>query len=436
MSDKHTRIVITGLGQISSLGNTIEQLSAALDAQQSGVKTLEQIPSEHLIASYGGEAWDFTGDIENYGPLEKTTMRAIKKGSRLMCREIQMGVASAQHALNHAGLNPEVYNPDRIGIVYGCDYILSHPQEFREGVRASLDDQGGFEFNNWAEKGMPNLNPLWLLKYLPNMPASHIGIYNDLRGPSNSLTMREASSNLAIGEAICTMERGDADLMMSGATGTRIHPLRTVYVNRQEILASNKFEAAQASRPFEQDREGMVIGEGAGSFVLERLEHAQERGATIYGEIVGFGSSTVINNDFTAQFEQAFSNVIEQALSSAKMSAGEIGHINAHGISKVETDREEAKAINAAFGSEKPVVALKSYTGNMGAGSGAVELISSLEAIRKGTLFRTLNYDTPDPECHINVTKTADISAGNSFINLSVTPQGQASAVVVKKYQD
>ena len=128
MSDKHTRIVITGLGQISSLGNTIEQLSAALDAQQSGVKTLEQIPSEHLIASYGGEAWDFTGDIENYGPLEKTTMRAIKKGSRLMCREIQMGVASAQHALNHAGLNPEVYNPDRIGIVYGCDYILSHPQ--------------------------------------------------------------------------------------------------------------------------------------------------------------------------------------------------------------------------------------------------------------------------------------------------------------------
>ena len=170
MSNNQTRIVITGLGQISSLGNTIEQLSAALDAQQSGIRTLEQIPYENLIASFGGEAWDFTGDIDNYGPLEKTTMRAIKKGSRLMCREIQMGVASAQHALNNAGLNPEVYNPDRIGIVYGCDYILSHPQEFREGVRASLDDEGKFEFDNWAEKGMPNLNPLWLLKYLPNMP--------------------------------------------------------------------------------------------------------------------------------------------------------------------------------------------------------------------------------------------------------------------------
>ena len=176
-----------------------------------------------------------------------------------MCREIQMGVASAQHALNDAGLNPEVYNPDRIGIVYGCDYILSHPQEFREGVRASLGDEGRFEFDNWAENGMRNLNPLWLLKYLPNMPASHIGIYNDLRGPSNSLTMREASSNLAIGEAIGTIERGDADLMISGATGTRIHPLRTVYVNRQEVLASNRFEADKASRPFEKDREGMVI---------------------------------------------------------------------------------------------------------------------------------------------------------------------------------
>lgn len=435
MSNNQTRIVITGLGQISSLGNTIEQLWAALDAQQSGVRTLEQIPYEHLIASFGGEAWDFTGDIDNYGPLEKTTMRAIKKGSRLMCREIQMGVASAQHALNNAGLNPEVYNPDRIGIVYGCDYILSHPQEFREGVRASLDDEGKFEFDNWAEKGMPNLNPLWLLKYLPNMPASHIGIYNDLRGPSNSLTMREASSNLAIGEAICTIERGDADLMISGATGTRIHPLRTVYVNRQEVLASNNFEAAQASRPFEQDREGMVLGEGAGSFVLERLEHALERGATIHGEIVGFGSSTVINPDFTPQFEQAFSNVIEQALSSASMTADQIGHVNAHGVSKVETDRAEAKAINAAFGNEKPVVALKSYTGNMGAGSGAVELISSVKAIEKGRLFRTLNYDTPDPECNINVTNTAEIPAGNSFMNLSVTPQGQASAVVVKTYE-
>ena len=333
MSNNQTRIVITGLGQISSLGNTIEQLWAALDAQQSGVRTLEQIPYEHLIASFGGEAWDFTGDIDNYGPLEKTTMRAIKKGSRLMCREIQMGVASAQHALNNAGLNPEVYNPDRIGIVYGCDYILSHPQEFREGVRASLDDEGKFEFDNWAEKGMPNLNPLWLLKYLPNMPASHIGIYTDLRGPSNSLTMREASSNLAIGEAICTIERGDADLMISGATGTRIHPLRTEYVNRQEVLASNNFEAAQASRPFEQDREGMVLGEGAGSFVLERLEHALERGASIHGEIIGFGSSTVINPDFTPQFEQAFSNVIEQALNSARMTADQIGHVHAHGIS-------------------------------------------------------------------------------------------------------
>tara|TARA_B100000676_G_scaffold11917_1_gene10921 strand:- start:15523 stop:16833 length:1311 start_codon:yes stop_codon:yes gene_type:complete len=434
MSETQPRIVITGLGQISSLGNTIEQLATALESQQSGVRTLEQIPFEHLIASYGGEAWDFSGDIENYGPLEKTAKRAIKKGSRLMCREIQMGVASAQHALHDGGVNAEVVNPDRIGIVYGCDYILSHPQEFREGVRASLDENGNFEFNNWAENGMPNLNPLWLLKYLPNMPASHIGIYNDLRGPSNSLTMREASSNLAIGEAICTIQRGDADVMISGATGTRIHPLRTVYVNRQEVLASNNLEAAQASRPFEKNREGMVVGEGAGSFILERLDHAIERGAKIYGEIVGFGSSTVISPDFTPHFSQALSNVINQALNTAEMTPDEIGHVNAHGISKIETDRCEAEAIKATFGNEKPVAALKSYTGNMGAGSGAVELISSLVALEKGTLFRTLNYETPDPECDINVTNGNDVPAGDSFINLSVTPQGQASAVVVKSY--
>ncbi|MBT4845108.1 MAG: beta-ketoacyl-[acyl-carrier-protein] synthase family protein [Planctomycetaceae bacterium] len=435
MSDNHSRIVITGLGQISPLGNNIADLSIALDNQQSGVRTLESIPYKHLKASYGGEARDFTGEISNYGVLEKTLTRAIKKATRLMCREIQMGVAAAQHAMQNAQLTPEIYNPDRIGIVFGCDYILSLPHEFREGVMQCLDEDGEFDFDQWAENGLPKVNPLWLLKYLPNMPSSHIAIYNDLRGPSNSITMRESSANQALAEAYCTIERGDADIMVSGATGTRIHPLRTVHVNMQEELVGNNFAAAAACRPYENTRDGMVIGEGAGSMIVERLSHAEARGATIYGEIVGFASSTCMNRDRTARFDQAFENVIKQSLANANLQPEDIGHIHGHGMSTINADRGEAVAINKIFGNQTPVVAAKSYMGNLGAGSGSVEMISSLLALDKGTLFKTLNYDTPDPLCDIQVTNSIDIPAGDSFINLNASPQGQASAVIIKSLQ-
>src|SRR5262249_45597303 len=145
--------------------------------------------------------------------------------------------------------------------------------------------------------GLKKVDPLWLLKYLPNMPASHIAIYNDLRGPSNSLIHREASANLSLAEAYCTIQRGSAETIVTGATGTRIHPIRTVHVNLQEQVANNGMEPARLSRPFDKLRSGMVLGEGAAALVLEELELAQSRGVKIYGEIIGYGSSSVISRD-------------------------------------------------------------------------------------------------------------------------------------------
>ncbi|MEC7567348.1 MAG: beta-ketoacyl-[acyl-carrier-protein] synthase family protein [Planctomycetota bacterium] len=432
MAENHSRIVITGLGQISPLGNTVAELSSALDQQTTGVRTLESIPYKNLKASYGGEARDFTGDISNYGTLEKSLTRAIKKGSRLMCREIQMGVAAAQHALQDAELTPEIYDPDRIGIVFGCDYILSMPHEFREGVMQCLDEQGEFDFDQWAENGLPRVNPLWLLKYLPNMPSSHIAIYNDLRGPSNSITMRESSANQALAEAYCTIQRGDADIMVTGATGTRIHPLRTVHVNMQEELVGNQFNAAEGCRPYEKNRNGMVIGEGAGSMTIERLDHALARNANIYGEIIAFASSTAMNRDRTARFDQAFKNVIRQSLENANLKPEDIGHVHGHGMSTISSDQGEAEAIASVFGNQTPVVAAKSYMGNLGAGSGVVEIISSLLALQKDRLFPTLNYDEPDPLCDIQVVQDSDQPAGNCFMNLNTSPQGQASSVILR----
>ena len=165
---------------------------------RSGVGPLTVLSPGTVPVSVAAEARQFTGEIDDFGPLEKEQKKQIRKGLRMMCRECQMGVAVAQLALTDAALQVGTIDPDRIGISFGTDYMLSLPEEFNEGIRQCLDGEGKFEFPRWGGEGLPKMSPLWLLKYLPNMPASHVAIFNDLRGPSNSLTLREAGSNLAV----------------------------------------------------------------------------------------------------------------------------------------------------------------------------------------------------------------------------------------------
>jgi 3-oxoacyl-[acyl-carrier-protein] synthase II len=280
------RVVITGLGVICPLGNTKEALWQALLAGRSGVTALAGLPSGPLVAPLAGVAADFTGSIDDFGSLEGDLKKSIRKGLKLMCRESQMGVAAAQRALADAQLAQGVYDPERAGVVYGADYMLSDPEEFNAAYAACLAGGRPFEFSRWAGEGLPKMSPLWLLKYLPNMPASHIAIYNDLRGPNNSLTLREAAANLAVGEAYRVIVRGHAEVMIAGATGTRIHPMKALHASQQEELANGEVEPTRASRPFDLDRSGMVLGEGAGAVVIEELEFARGRGATIYAEVV------------------------------------------------------------------------------------------------------------------------------------------------------
>lgn len=287
------RVVITGIGLISPLGNTPAKLWESLSSGVSGVRELTSISVEAFPTKYGAEARDFTGAIDDFGPLDKTMSRTIKKNLKVMCREMQMGIAVAQLALNDCKLPLDSVNLDRVGCVYGSDYMLTLPQEFTAAVRACLDEQGKFDFRQWGEKGLEAVEPLWLLKYLPNLPASHISIFNDLRGPNNSLTMREPAGNLAIAEAYCTIVRGHADAMLAGATGTKVHPARTIHVVTQEEVAVGDGDPTKLSRPFDRDRHGAVLGEGAACLMLEELEHAQARNAQILGEVIGFSSSAV-----------------------------------------------------------------------------------------------------------------------------------------------
>lgn len=431
------RVVITGIGLISPLGNSPAKLWSSLMAGESGVREFTSIPVDAFPTRFGAEARDFTGSIDDFGPLDKGMSRNIKKNLKVMCREMQFGIAAAQLALTDSKFPLATANLDRVGCIYGSDYMLTVPQEFTAGIRKCVDAQGKFDFRNWAEQGLPEVEPLWLLKYLPNLPASHIAIFNDLRGPNNSLTMREASSNLAIAEAYCTIVRGHADAILTGATGTRVHPARTIHVVTQEEIAVEGEEPARLSRPFDKARRGAVMGEGAATIMLEELAAAQARGAKVLGEVVGFGSSAVSDRRGVGQYKTAFTNVLNQALRSARIAAADVGHICAHGLSTRRCDAEEAQAIAAVFAGRKqpvPVVAAKSYFGNLGAASGLVELVASLLAQQNGTLYRTLNYDTPDADCPVNVVKTADVPAGDNFVSLSITPQGQASAAVVRRF--
>lgn len=428
------RVVITGMGLVCPLGNDRDGLWRALSSGTSGVDALHEIPSEHLATRIGGQAREFSGQIDAFGPLDKDMQRAIKKGLKLMCREIQMGVASAQLALHDSALNRAEIDPERIGTMFGSDYIMTLPDEFVAGIKSCLDDHGSFRFEQWALRGLPQVEPLWLLKYLPNMPASHVAIYNDCRGPSNSLTVREASSNLSVAEAATTIARGAADIMIAGATGSRIHPLRTIHTSLQEPLSPGNGDPKAACRPFDRDRNGMVIGEGAGSVIVEALEHAQRRGGTIHGEIIGHASCSVAGKNGVPQYETAFRHAIAAALESSALRPEQIGHIHAHGLSTQTCDRAEARAIHSVFGVDTPVTAAKSYMGNLGAGGGMIELIASLLALRENQLFPILNLSHLDPECPIRAIAEPG-EAGESFLNLNVTPQGQASALVVQAFE-
>jgi 3-oxoacyl-[acyl-carrier-protein] synthase II len=454
-STQNRRVVITGLGLISPLGNTPAALWAALVAGRSGVSTTSLLPPDRQPLKYAAEAREFTGEIEDFGPLDKERKKAIKKGLKVMCRETRMAVAAAQLAIADAGFGesraPQQWaEPEMSGVVLGSDYMLTMPEDYEEGMRKCAP-VGDFEYPRWGHEGLGEMAPLWMLKYLPNMPASHVAIYNDLRGPNNSLTMREAAGNLAIGEAFRTIQRGHANLMVAGATGTRILPMQAIHALQTEQMAAENCDPAKASRPFDKHRTGMVAGEGAGMVVLEEFESARARGATIYAELLGLGSANVavqtLSRSLTrgegpgegdvmlrGQCDVALARAMKAALRDAGRTPADVGHINAHGLSTTRCDADEARAIRDVLGplaDKVPVTAPKSYFGNLGAGSAVVELIASVLALREGRLPRVLNFETSDPACALRIATTSDTFPGRSFLNLSVTPQGQAAVLMI-----
>ena len=430
-----SRVVITGMGVISPLGLTLSSIWESLSERKSGVRAC--LPKECLPVPYAAFADAFTGNIDDFGNLEPQLKKSIRKGLKLMSREIQMCIAATQRAIADAGIFYGQLDPERVGTSIGCDYILTTADELIEAFKACFDDNRQWDFCVWGEKGLAKMTPLWQLKYLSNMPSCHIAIYNDFRGICSSVTLREASIGATVGEAVYHIKSGKADVMVVGATGSRLHPVKMMQTMLAEQVMINDMPPETVSRPFDCERYGMVLGEGAGSLILESEEHAKKRGAKIYGEVVcGTYLAHVerIGHNPAFMRRKALTRAMTLLLERTGISPDSIGHINAHGLSESLCDAEEAHSIRYLFRERRiPVTAAKSYFGNLGAGSGAVEMIAGVLALQKNKLFPILNNVSCDGECPITPVREFGVAAGDSFIKLCVSPQAQASAILIRK---
>ena len=424
------RVVITGLGLITPIGIGAPAVWSSLAAGRGAVARVKAFSVEGLPI-------DAAAEIDHFDPRALVLpkhKRALAKSLKYMARDIQLAVAAAELAIADAGLADGGVEPTRFGVDLGAGLISTELDELAAAINtASKED--GFDYATYGRDGIPQIQPIWLLKYLPNMLACHISILLDCQGPSNSITEAEAASNLAIGEAARIIAKGRADVMITGGADSKIHPLGLIRMTLLNQMSRWAGDPSEACRPFDARRDGWVAGEGAGILILEEYEHARARGAKIYGEILGFGSGCDANpggglDPYGIGTEVA----IRAALRDAGLDPSEIGHVNAHGAATVEADLAESRAFGRIFGPEGvPVTALKGYVGNIVSGCGAVEALSSLIGLNRGQIPPTINCDDPDPACRLDLVRSMPRATGNlTFVNTNLTRHGQAAALVVR----
>jgi 3-oxoacyl-[acyl-carrier-protein] synthase II len=419
------RVVVTGIGVVSPIGIGPDAFWQNLIAGRTGIAGLSAFPTSDLPSKLAAE-------IRDFDPLEHIYH---KKYIKVMSRDIQLGVAAASMAVKNSGLVRGAIDPDRFGVEFGAGHISASPAELADAARSLTDTEAGSEFTRWGEDSMGQICPLWLLKQLPNMPACHVAIEHDARGPNNTITSCESSALLALAEALRVIQRGAADAMIVGACSSYIHPLEITRLNLFESLSRGD-DPEHSCRPFDKNRDGTVVGEGAASFVLERYEHAVRRGAPIYCEVLGVGAGCDGRDPANRSGGIGLARAIQSALRQSELTPNDLGHVNAHGKGTQRDDLAEARAYHTALGQVAesiPVTALKSYFGHFDAGAGAVELAGSLLAMRHGQLPITVNYRTPDPNCRLNIVHDEPMKMSNrTALSVNRTRMGQSAAAVIR----
>lgn len=413
-------VVVTGIGVVSPIGTGVEAFWSSLSEGRSGVSHTTRFDGGN------GSPCPIAGEVRDYDP--KPFVRP-RKNIKMMNRDIQLAVGAAGMATQDAQFDTKPVNPERLGVAFGADLMSCELEEMVSAYQKCIVD-GKFDFSRWADGVKSDLFPLWMLKYLPNMPACHIAISHDARGPNNSLTLAEVSSLAAIGESLRVIQRGQADAIIAGGTSSRIHP--TFWVRRELYGLSRRLDDPTAAcRPFDADRDGMVLGEGAAAFVLEERQHALNRGARILARILGHASAFEPHSSGSEPRGDAIRRAIRGAMDESGLKPTDLGHVNAHGIGMPLDDQMEAQAIHDTLNGV-PVTAPKSYFGNLCAGTGAVEMAVSVLACQKGLVPATLNYQHPDPRCPVNVVHGEPLKQSRpTALLLNHVPNGRATALVL-----
>jgi 3-oxoacyl-[acyl-carrier-protein] synthase II len=397
--DNH-RVVVTGLGAITPVGNDVPTMWAALREGGNGVGPITLFDASELQVRFAAEVKDFDPS-EHFGHKE----------ARRMDRVVQLALVAAREAIEDAGLTIDASNAAQTGAIIGTGI----------GGMGTLVGQ----IRVMDAKGPQRVSPLFVPMMLPDMAAGQIAISFGLKGPNFAVVSACASGTHAIGEAAEMIRRGAARAILCGGCEAVILPIAMAGFSVMRAISSRNDEPERASRPFDAERDGFVLGEGAGMLILESLEHAQQRGARIYGEVVGYGA-TADAYHITAPDEEGAGAIgaMRMALESGGIRPEEVDYLNAHGTSTPLNDATETKAIKAVFGEHAyrmPISATKSMIGHLLGAAGAVEAIACLKTMEEGIIHPTINYEYPDPACDLdyvpNEARLAEVKTimSNSF---------------------
>jgi 3-oxoacyl-[acyl-carrier-protein] synthase II len=422
-------VVVTGIGVITPVGHDVESMWKVLRESGSGIGRITHFDASRFPTKIAAEVKGF--DLGRWIPQPE---RFAQCG-----RNVTFAIAAATEAVRAAGLAGGAPDPTRFGVYLGAG---EGQQDFGRFMQILCGSRKGTEVDleAFTRLGLAHLDPVTEIHQEPNVPAGVLASLFNAQGPNLNCLTACAASSQAIGEASEIIRRGDADIMLSGGAHSMIHPFGVTGFNLLTALSTHNDDPKGASRPFDKNRDGFVLGEGAGMLVLEELEHALARKATIFGELVGFGTTADAYRITDTHPEgRGAVSCIQMALKDAGLNTDQIDYINAHGTSTDVNDRVETMAIRKALGAdayETPVSSVKSMMGHLIAAAGAVEAIVCLLTIRDHILPPTTNYETPDPDCDLdyvpNVARPAPVerALSNSF-----GFGGQNISLILSKYR-
>ncbi|MFQ5835566.1 MAG: beta-ketoacyl-ACP synthase II [bacterium] len=375
------RVVVTGMGVVSPIGIGVEEFSKALFFGKNGVEKITHFDPSPYRSRMAGE-------VKNFDPYRYLPPKEVRR----MDRFTQLGMVAAEEAIRQGEITDEDNDPATIGVLVGSGV---------GGLRTIEREQ-----TILLEKGPQRVSPFLVPMLITDITSALIAIKHGFCGPNFSVSTACATGNHSIGEAFKIIQRGDAEIMIAGGTEAAITPLGLAGFCAMRALSTRNEHPEKASRPFDKERDGFAIGEGAGVVVLEEMERARKRSVPIWGEIIGFGmSEDAYHITQPVSDGRGIRQAMNKALKDAKISPQEIDYINAHGTSTPFNDKVETQAIKDVFGRKAyqiPVSSTKSMTGHLLGATGGVELIACLLALREGILPPTINYENPDPECDLD----------------------------------